>query len=531
MNGRPMAPRPYQVEALDAVAQAVGRGVRRPLVVLPTGAGKTVTFAHLITRVGGRALIIAHRDELLRQARDKVRQVAPGLETGIVKAGENEADAQVVIASIQTLAQPSRREKIGRFDLVIVDEAHHAPAATYMTVLDDLGAFRDDGPLTVGFTATAGRGDRVGLKAVWQEIVYQRGILQMITEGYLCDIEALAIDSDFDLDRVATKGGDYVGAQIGAELERSGALELAAHAYKRYARDRKGIAFTPTVATAETLAGDLRAQGISAEPIDGTMHRDDRGAVLERLRTGKTQVVTNCAVLTEGFDEPSVSCVLMARPTKSPVLFVQSVGRGLRPYPGKDKALLIDVAGAAGDNGLMTIADLAGLPPGSVKPGETLAEAAERLVLTAPRTSAARPLTARKIDLFARSALRWLPLGDAFILPAGKTTTMLLIPRAGGVWDVYEHPRGAAPKIASRGLDIGYAMGVGEEIARARGGVLSRRDAAWRDKPPSAAQRAALVRMGYTRVLNEISTSGAASDLMARHVAQSTVRRLMAAAA
>lgn len=525
-----LAPRPYQVEALDAVMDAYKRGIRRPLVVLPTGAGKTVTFAHLIERIGGRALIIAHRDELIRQARDKVRQVIPGLEVGIVKASENQADAPVVVASIQTLAQPARRAQLGRFHVIVVDEAHHAPAATYMTVLEDLGAFDDDGPLTVGFTATAGRGDKVALGAVWQDIVYQRGIIQMIAEGYLCDIEALAIDSDLDLGRVKTRGGDYSDSDLGAELVRSGALDVAATAYKRYAADRKGIAFTPTVATAEALAAELRGHGITAEHISGAMRHDDRTAVLDRLRTGDTQVVTNCAVLTEGFDEPSVSTVLMARPTQSPVLFVQSVGRGLRPYPGKDKALLLDVAGASDGNGLMTIADLAGLPPGSVKPGETLAEAAERIAVAANKQATARALHARKIDLFKRSQLRWLPVGEAFILPIGEIT-MLLIPRPDGSWDVFAHERGKQPQMASKALEIGYAMGVGEEIARARGGALSRRDAAWREKPPSQAQKAALVRMGYSNVLHEVATSGQASDLMARHVAHRTVRGLMAGAA
>ncbi|MFG1826741.1 DEAD/DEAH box helicase family protein [Microbispora bryophytorum] len=523
----PLPLRPYQREALAAVEGAERRGIRRPLGVLPTGAGKTVTFAHLITRRTGRALILAHRDELIRQAADKVQQIAPGLDVGIVKASENDADAHVVVASIQTLINPRRVEAIGRFDLVIVDEAHHATASTYMTVLDQLGSFRPDGPLTVGFTATAGRADGVGLKAVWQEIVYQRGIVQMIAEGYLVDVKALAITSDLDLRNVRTHGGDYSDSDLGAELERSGTIEAAAVAYRQYAADRPGIAFAPTVAVSQRLTESLRWQGIAAEHVDGTMPTSERSAVLARLRTGKTQVVSNCAVLTEGFDEPRVSCVLMARPTKSPVLFAQSVGRGLRLHPGKNDCLVLDIAGATADNNLCTLADLAGLPPGSVENGESLTQAVDRMVREQQGQAAVRALNARKVDLFARSVLRWLPVGEAFILPAGRDVMMLLIPRPDGRWDVYEHRHGEDSVPVSKALDIGYAQGVGEEVARARGGALSRRDASWREREPTDAQLVALQRMGYGRILDKVTNRGEASDLMACHGAARIVRRLV----
>jgi superfamily II DNA or RNA helicase len=302
--------RPYQEEALERVDLRELAGVTRQLVVLPTGGGKTVVAAHLIARRqrhavttgqgSGRTLFLAHRDELIQQAAGKLHQVAPALEIGIVKAERDEVGADVVVASVQTLARPSRLARLEPdFDLVVVDEAHHATSATWVGVLSGLGGMRDDGrgPLVVGITATPERSDRVGLGQVWQEIVYSRSILEMITDGYLVDARGLMVSTPADLARLRTSHGDLVDAEIGAELVRSGALGSIAEAYATHARDRKGVAFVPTVETAYSLADALRAEGVPAEGIDGTTPREQRRAILHRLRTGETQVVCNAQLL------------------------------------------------------------------------------------------------------------------------------------------------------------------------------------------------------------------------------------------
>lgn len=522
--------RPYQAQAIEAVESAMDRGVSRQLVVLPTGGGKTVVFAHLVSRRPGRALVLAHRDELITQAAGKLALIAGSLDIGIVKAQRDETDAKVVVASVQTLASPGRLERLGSFSTVIVDEAHHAVARTYLDILERLGCMRDGGPLTAGFTATAGRSDKIGLGHVWQEITYQRGIIQMIAEGYLCDVRALEIGSDFDLGQVKVSRGDYTDASLGAELERSEALDAAAKAYARYARERRGVAFTPTIATAHTLAAKLTLQGIKAEAVDGKMHVDDRRAVLRRLHTGETQVVANCAVLTEGWDEPAVSCALMLRPTKSAPFFVQMAGRVLRPFMGKDDALILDVAGASA-LGLATIADLAGLPPGSVKPGKSLLEADEEQTALQQHKIAVAARRTRHVDLLRRSDLRWLEADGTWVLPAGPDTTMLLLPAGEEQWDVYRAVKGRTPvRESGKPLTLDWARGVGEEVARAHGGILSRSDAAWRGKPPSEAQLGALERMGYGDRLKGI-TRGAAADLMTTHYALKDVRKLRKAGA
>lgn len=535
-----LRPRDYQVQALDAIAAAYARGVDRQLVVLPTGGGKTVVFSHLVTRRGGRALILAHRDELIQQAADKLAQVSGSMDIGIVKAKQDEHAAPVVVASVQTLSRPGRTERLGEFSTVIVDEAHHAVASTYLEILERLGCMGLSGPLTAGFTATAGRSDKIGLGAVWQEITYQRGIVQMIAEGYLCDVRAVQIGTDFNLGNVQVRAGDYTDSSISAELERSDALNAAVKAYRDYADGRLAVAFTPTIATAHALAATFTAKGIPAEAVDGKMPSDQRRAVLGRLHRGETRVVANCAVLTEGWDEPAVSCALMLRPTKSAPLFVQMAGRVLRPFVGKvggkpyakEDALILDLAGSADQNGLATIADLAGMPPGSVKKDQSVLEAAEEQAETERQRVAIAARRTQQVDLLRRSELRWLEVDGAWVLPAGGDQVMILVAADAGeeTWEVWRSQKGTALfRESGKPLSLDWARGVGEEVARAQGGALSRADAAWRSRPASDAQRSALERMGYADKLPGINRGGA-SDLMTAHYAAKNIRKLRKAA-
>jgi superfamily II DNA or RNA helicase len=523
--------RPYQREALDAIHAAERRGVRRPLLCLPTGAGKTVVFSRLIDerRHLGRALVIAHRTELLTQAADKIRQTAPDLRIGVVQAGRNQhQDADVIVASIQTLAQKRRRAPlIGTIATVVVDEAHHAVADTYRETLADLGAWDRTGPLTIGVTATAGeRSDGVGLRNVWEEIVYRRGILQMIADGYLTDIEAMEITSNLDLSRVQVRAGDYTDGSLGEELSNSGALEAAAHGYRTYAADLQGVAFTPTIASAHELAELLNDIGITAEALSGKTPTEERAAILDRLATGQTQVVTNCAVLTEGFDLPALSCCLLVRPTKSRPLFVQMVGRVLRPHPGKDKARLLTLYVPPGA-GLATIASLAGDDPRApkvVKPGETLAEAVERTE-NEKRSTISRTFSARTISLFRASNARWLPVERGIILPAGKTT-IFLVPDDGDLWNVVRHRLGSSPHVEARAVSPEIAKALGEEIAQADGTQIASSHAKWRHRPPTYKQLALLARHGITD--GQGLTAGEASDALARQLARPTMLALLA---
>jgi superfamily II DNA or RNA helicase len=527
--------RPYQREALAAIHEGYEeRKISRPLVVLPTGAGKTVVFAHLarLRAQSGRTLIIAHREELLTQAADKLMRIAPDLMLGVVKAERDDHHfADVIIASIQTIARPKRiAPLVGTISTVVVDEAHHATAQTYRDALTALGCFDDGGPLTVGVTATAGRGDGIGLGAVWQEIVYQRGIIHMIAEGYLVDVRGLEVMTDLDYQRLKTNRGDYTDTSLGLEMDRSGVIEAAAVAYEKYAKDRRGVAFTPTIATAEELAKELLTRGIKAEHLSGLTERHERRAILRRLSSGETQVVVNCAVLTEGFDEPALSCALIARPTKSRPLFTQMAGRVLRPHPDKDDGLILNLF-APPEAGLATIADLAGLDLGTklkVKQGESLAQAVAReeeersRVLNGRRTSSV--VTAKQVNLFARSALHWLPASTGFVLPCAGTS-LLLVPVGDDLWDVVESANKTTRTISS-GLTLNWAQGVGEEYARANGGSIARSDAAWRKNPVTDSQKVHLKKLG----LPIPATRGEASDAMSAAWNARTISKLASGA-
>lgn len=523
--------RPYQYECIECIRADYLEGIRRQLVVSPTGSGKTVMGSLLARRrySSGPILILAHRGELLNQFGRTLGKVAPGLLTGIVKAERDEfAGRDVVLASMPTLQSTPRLDRVlaevGRFSTVIYDEAHHAVAPGNFKVLERLGCFEQEGPLLVGFTATAGeRADKVALNAVFDKISWQRGILWMICQNYLVDVEALEVATSIDYARVKTSGGDFTDEALGDEMDESGAIDAVAEAFIQHARDRRTVAFTPLVRQAEALAGKLRGLGISAEFISGETPGDQRRAILNRVATGETQVIANCGVLTEGFDEPALSCALIARPTKSRPLFVQMAGRVLRPHPSKDRALLITMY-APPEAGLTTIADLSGEEMNiDVRDGETLAEAAMRTQAEEEAFGGRRSgvqLSAFHVDLFRASRLRWLPVAGGFALRIADGL-VLLVPTDRGQWRVVESRRKQLTTIAE-GLELGMAQGVGEEHARAAGSI-SMTGAGWRNRPVSNSQIDALLKM----TLDIPATQGEASDTLTTAAAAALIPRLL----
>lgn len=368
--------RPYQEEALERVMTAEARGVRKQLGVAATGLGKTIMFVELAKRRAGRAVILVHRDELARQAYAKVRELWPDCDVGIVKAEQNDVRAHVVIASVQTLARQKRLEELARshrgevsiltkppgpFELVIIDEAHHAAAVSYRGVIDALEAGTEDGPLLFGVTATPDRGDGKGLDDLFDEITFNYDILWGIRAGFLCDVRALrVVVEDLDLSKVKVRGGDYEQGAVGRAMEHSSTYTHIWQSWAEHARDRQTLVFTPTVAVAHELADMFKAKGIAASAIDAGTERDERRRILADYAAGALQVLTNCAVLTEGYDDPRTDCIIQARPTKSRALFTQMVGRGTRKHPEKGDLLVLDVVGSSDDHSLVTVPSLFG---------------------------------------------------------------------------------------------------------------------------------------------------------------------------
>jgi ATP-dependent helicase IRC3 len=522
-----LALRPYQEEAIEAINDAADVGITRPLVALPTGTGKTVIFAHLIDQRPGRALVLAHRDELIRQAVDKLLMVNPDFQIGVVKAEENQVAAPVVAGSVQTLARPNRLEQMGwDFSTVIVDEAHHAVADSYQRILGYVGSFDKGGPLAIGFTATPERGDKVGLGRVWERIVFQKSLLEMITAGYLCDLRALRITLKADLDRVHTRHGDFVDSELESALLAANAPAHVVQAYRGHAAGRKALVFTPTVRLAHEMAEAFQNAGIAAEGLDGTTAADVRHDILARLRSGVTMVVCNCAVLTEGFDEPSVDCIIIARPTKSKPLYIQMIGRGTRTYPGKADCLVLDVVGVTKRHSIMTASAVFELDLRSrtVKEAAAWQEQRERILAERATGVLSGELVAQEVDLFKARTLNWIRTGGgAWVLSVGSGFVRLA-PSHDDLWDVHYQETGKQPVLLRSALPLGYAQGVGEDFAREQGaGVLLNRDARWRTEPASEKQLHHLRRNGIS--ISPGLTKGQAYDLLSALWGDSAWRR------
>ena len=499
--------RPYQREALIAIEDAAARGVRRQVVVHPTGSGKTVTFSELIARRPGRALVLAHRDELIRQDEEKIRMASPATDIGIVKAERDEHAAAVVLASVQTITRSHRLERITPdFTTVIVDEAHHAAAPTYRRILEYMGSFGEGGPLTVGFTATPKRGDGQGLDSVFQEIVHETSMIDLMRRGYLSDLRAVQVRLD----------GDFIESEVGEMLSAANAPAHVVTAYQRHAAGRKALVFTPTVALAYDMAKTFRTGGIAAEALDGSTPQDERRAILARFHSGETQVLANCAVLTEGYDEASIACIILARPTKSQPFYQQMIGRGTRTFPGKEDCLVLDVVGSTTRHDLVTTATLFGVEESALRTA-TVGGAVAAKELTEQKQAQRGELVAQAVDLFERKNLAWTATeGGHYTLATGQSIIVLAL--EGERWSVRELLRGASQRVLGQGLDLGYAQGIAEDRARELGaGALIQRDAAWRQKPASVKQRSALRRWRIPPRLG--LTSGEASDLLQAAIA------------
>jgi len=425
--------RDYQEGQLEAISRALLElNVNRQLVKAPTGTGKTVTFAELLKWPAlrtwleqfpsneRRMLVMAHREELLEQAAEKIRRANPGLLVAIEQAGRRASvHVDVVVASIPTLASMKfrRLERLlrrMRFRIVVVDEAHHSAARTYRQVLSRLSflppmASDDDftaldleravesdvqaleqalkgwdriaprDQLLIGVTATPNRSDNVGLSCVYQSIVYSYALKDAIRDGWLVPITTWAVETSTSLDGVKTRGDEFVTRDLSRAVNTSDRNLKAFAAWKEQAEGRPTIVFGVDVAHAHALAEVWTDGGYRAAVVSGKTPKDERRRTLLAVAEGRLDAVMNCMVLTEGTDLPIVSCIVHAAPTKSATLYEQKTGRGLRPVPGdpvgperaafkgilaKPDCIVIDVVDVSRKHSLQTAPVLYGLPPG-----------------------------------------------------------------------------------------------------------------------------------------------------------------------
>lgn len=331
--------RPYQEAAKTAILEQWNGGVQKTLLVLPTGCGKTIVFAKVTeecVRHGDRVLILAHRGELLEQAVDKI-QKATGLGCAMEKAEKSCQGSwfRVVVGSVQTLMRESRLAKFPEdyFHTIIVDEAHHCISDSYQKVLQHFSHAN-----VLGVTATPDRGDMRNLGQYFESLAYEYTLPKAIKEGYLSPIKALTIPLKIDMSSVSVQAGDFKAGEIGTALDPY--LERIAEEMEKYCQDKKTVVFLPLVKTSQKFRDLLNAHGFRAAEINGESR--ERTEILQDFETGKFNVLCNSMLLTEGWDCPSVDCIVVLRPTKVRSLYCQMVGRGTRLFPGKDHLLLLD---------------------------------------------------------------------------------------------------------------------------------------------------------------------------------------------
>lgn len=331
--------RPYQANAVKAVSDEFEKGHKHTLLVLPTGTGKTIVFAKVVeinVNGGKRALILAHRSELLDQASEKLK-LASGLDTALEKAEFTSIGSfePVTVASVQTLSQEKRLNRFPHdyFDLIVVDEAHHCMSDSYQKILNYF-----DTAKVLGVTATPDRSDQKNLGQFFDSKAYEYTMHQAVKEGYLCPVKAQMIPLELDIRNVGLSNGDYAVGEIGSSLEPY--LNQIALEMLNYCKGRKTVVFLPLVKTSQKFCELLNVHGLNAVEVNG--NSKDRERILADFDAGEYDVLCNSMLLTEGWDCPAVDTIVVLRPTKVRSLYQQMVGRGMRLSPGKKELLLLD---------------------------------------------------------------------------------------------------------------------------------------------------------------------------------------------
>lgn len=501
-------------------------GMARPAYVLPTGEGKTQVIAAeivepwLAENPGRRALVVAHRIELIEQAADRLRRTLDGVPVGVVMADRNQTLAPVLVGSVQTLASRRRRAMLRNVGLIVVDEAHRAAAASYRSLLEHFGCF-DGGCVAVGCTATMTRSDDLALGDVWEDVVFRRTIGQAVrgegNDGMPTLVRPVGIRvtvDDLDLRRVKTSRGDYQDGDLGRAVAESLAPKMIASAIREQCPDRQGIIFAPTVDSARVIMEAMDAEGFSAALVHGGTPTGERSAVLDAFRAGSVRWLANCQVFTEGTDLPMASVCVIARPTKHSGLYIQMVGRVLRLWPGKTDALVLDVAGAAARHTLEARVELFGVEAAEAIEAEAVdvePDPVEELAIETgaeldfDRDGVTRAADGRLIfevvDLFAGSEVAWNRTPRGIWYFPGKDRFICVLPadpaRGGGhdVVTVQRWGAGCEP-VAMNVRGIAESMRIGESVIASVDRRVSRRHQGGRGPLPTEKTLAYAARLG-----------------------------------
>lgn len=429
--------RSVQEEAIEAYVSETEK--RRVIISLPTGCGKTITGLSIAGRVNGRVLWIAHRDELIEQPSEEIRRMFPEIvdDFGVEKASTRKGSGKrLVISSIQTLSRKNRLEPLLRgapFSVVVYDECHHATSAQSMRVLSWLGCFREDGkgPRLLGLTATIERSDKTSLGHVFEDVVYSLPIQEAIRQGFLVPPKPIKVCLPINKKALRTVEGDYAASDLDRELARVDAATATAAAIMAHCKGRKTIVFCVSVDQSKRTAEACAKLGFRSAWASGLpyMNKTERKRTLKAFTDGKLDVLVSAELLCEGYDERSISAVVIARPTKSRARYVQQAGRGLRTCQHKTDCLLVDIVGAS-DLGFVT--------------GDILLQKPKDKIKRKPRRRTEVPvdsstewkriqsyLRSAKVDLIEHGELTFARASDDLIVTAAMDKQLVILRRAG----------------------------------------------------------------------------------------------------
>lgn len=544
--------RDYQTETITAIVQD-WQDVDKTLVVMATGCGKTIAFLALLDRVQpARALIIAHRRELIYQPIEKATEFYPDLarQMGVVMADQDDCAARIVVATIQTLNSSDRLARLlahGAFTHIIVDECHHATAETYRAVLDQFPTAK-----VAGFTATPLRTDGDGLVKVFQRVSYRLPISAAIKRGALVPFDALGVGLPVSFAGLDETEDGWERERMGDILQAQNVMQIVLEKWQQYCTGKQTIAFTASVAQAKATCEYFQAQGIAAAWVSGETPKRERDSVLAQFKTWSVQIVFNCMVLTEGFDAPETSAILMIAPTKSDLVYTQRLGRGLRIAGGKTGCTVLDFAPVEERNVIMA-GDVLGKPR-EIKKAEAQAE--RQGVLFSMRVDSlgeaasidpAR-LIVQVLNLLRKDTLAWSVIDYFATAGLGKDMTLCIalpdpariakaeaVKRAGTWTESYQRRydylksfrlwsvNGAAT-FKGQYETFDAAKAAADEIALAteHEPILSDKGKGWRKSEPSAKQLQFLGRLGVA--VPDDCTKGQAAQLITHHLCVSKVK-------
>ena len=548
--------RPYQRQIIDSVKADWASGYTDVMVTAATGSGKTVVFLQLLDEVlrdGNRAIILSHRTELVSQPYDRLGQFWPHRQerAGIVMAERNEAWAQIVIGTVQTLQSEKRLAQVlksGPIDYLVIDEAHHAVADGYQQVI---AALKDCNPSLrhLGVTATPIRADEKGLREIYQKESAHFGIKELVKQGYLAPPRWLAIQTGISLADIRSQGSgderDFNQSQLANVYETSNCFDLVVESHRKYADGRQSVAFTVSVDGAYQLAETFKAAGIPAAAADGKTAAQERRWLLNDFRSGKLQVLCNVALWTEGLDLPEISCVHQVRPTQSDGLYTQMIGRGLRLFPGKTDALILDYAPVDSRN-IAMMGDVLGVEAKKEAYIEKKEEAGEVVAGFTfdgnVKWLQGNPMeiVSRRLDYLSASPWRWAQ-------PQGRTGPMVLGLGKGDdeierslvisqpaeqmrVWLVAKRPDDRWPQAyeVMTGTFEQCSEWANEYADKRGNSVLARKQAGWRNQSASDGQITFARRLG---VWQDGMSKGDCADAITSKLALDAVNRKERAAA